>query len=98
MFTLTAIIRAKPGLQDRVKKALIKVGEYVRANEPDTLSFYVTESADEPYVFVTHERFRSSEAMERHNNGAGSQEFFSEVGDFLDGPPLVVTGPEEFKR
>lgn len=96
MFTLTAILRARPGQEEAVKAALLKVGAYVRAHEPDTIGFFVTRSADDPCVFVTHERFTDRAAMDRHNNGAGSQGFFAEAGDLLDGPATVVTGPEAF--
>jgi quinol monooxygenase YgiN len=98
MFTLTAILRAQKGHEDKVKAALLKVGDYVRAHEPDTASFYVTQSADDPCVFVTHERFADRAAMDRHNDGAGSQGFFAEAGDLLDGPVTVVTGPEVFEK
>jgi quinol monooxygenase YgiN len=98
MFTLTAILRAQKGHEDKVKAELLKVGDYVRAHEPDTASFYVTQSADDPCVFVTHERFKDRAAMERHNNGAGSQGFFAAAGHLLDGPATVVTGPEVFSR
>ena len=98
MFTLTAILRAQKGHEDTVKAELLKVGDYVRAHEPDTASFYLTQSADDPCVFVTHERFADRAAMDRHNNGAGSQGFFAAAGDLLDGPVTVVTGPEVFER
>jgi len=98
MFTLTAILRAKPGHEGEVKAALVKVGEHVRAHEPDTASFFVTQSANDPCVFVTHERFADQAAMDRHNDGAGSKGFFAEAGDLLDGPATVVTGPEVFAR
>lgn len=98
MFTLTAILRAQKGHEDKVKAELLKVGDYVRAHEPDTASFYVTQSADDPCVFVTHERFKDRAAMDRHNNGVGSQGFFAAAGHLLDGPATVVTGPEVFSR
>jgi len=97
MFTLTAILRAKAGHENAVKAALRDVGDLVRAHEPDTASFYVTQSADDPCLFVTHERFADRAAMDRHNNGAGSQGFFAAAGHLLDGPATVVTGPEVFE-
>lgn len=98
MFTLTAILRAQKGHEDTVKAALQDVGAYVRQHEPDTASFFVTQSADDPCLFVTHERFTDRAAMERHNNGAGSKGFFAAAGHLLDGPATVVTGPEVFVR
>ncbi len=96
MFTLTAILRAKPGHEDTVKAALLTVGEYVRTHEPDTASFFVTQSAEDPRLFVTHERFNDLAAMDRHNEGKGSKGFFAAAGHLLDGPANVVTGPEVF--
>lgn len=98
MFTLTAILRAQKGHEDTVKAELLKVGDYVRLHEPDTASFFVTQSADDPCLFVTHERFTDRAAMDRHDNGAGSQGFFAAAGHLLDGPATVVTGPEVFAR
>jgi quinol monooxygenase YgiN len=98
MFTLTAILRAQKGHEGTVKAELIKVGDYVRAHEPDTASFFVTQSADDPCLFVTHERFNDRAAMDRHNIGTGSQSFFAAAGHLLDGPATVVTGPEVFCR
>ena len=98
MHTLTAILRARPGHEATVKAALLQVGAHVRAQEPDTVSFYVTQSASDPCLFVTHERFADSAAMDRHNDWAGSKGFFAQAGHLLDGPVTVVTGPEIFSR
>jgi quinol monooxygenase YgiN len=98
MQTLTAIIRAKPGHEARVRAALIKVGEFVRANEPYTIDFFVAHNPDDPCVFTTYERFTDKAAMDRHNNGAGSKGFFAEAGNSIDGSVTVVTALEIFER
>ncbi len=98
MQTLTAIIRAKPGHEAKVRDALVKVGEFVRANEPDTVDFFVAQDPADPCVFTTYERFTDKAAMDRHNNGAGSKGFFAEAGDSLDGAVTVVTALEVFER
>jgi len=98
MQTLTAIIRAKPGQEAKVRDALIKVGEFVRANEPDTIGFFVAQSPDDPCVFTTYERFTDKAAMDLHNNGAGSRRFFAEAGDCIDGAVTLVTANEVFER
>jgi quinol monooxygenase YgiN len=98
MHTLTAILRAKSGHEDLVLAALVVCGDWVRANEPDTVSFFVTRSEADPCLFVTHERFADRAAMELHNSGVGSRTFFATAGHLLDGTPTVVTGSEEFAR
>ncbi len=98
MLTLTAIIRAKPGHENTVRDALLAVGDYVRANEPDTISFFVGQDPADPCLFMTHERFTDRDAMDRHNNGAGSKGFFAAAGSLLDGEVTVVIANEIFAR
>jgi quinol monooxygenase YgiN len=96
MHTLTAIIRARKGHEDTVRAALLKVGDYARANEPGTLGFHVAQDPSDPCRFTTYERFTDSDAMETHNNGAGSKGFFAEAGDLLDGDVTIVIAEEIF--
>ena len=94
MHTLTAIIRAQKGQEDIVRAELLKVGVFAQDNEPDTIGFHVAQDPDDACVFTTYERFTDKAAMDRHNNGAGSQGFFAAAGDLLDGDVTVVTAKE----
>jgi len=94
MHTLTAIIRAQKGHEDTVRAELLKVGVFARENEPGTIGFHVAQDPDYACVFTTYERFTDKAAMDRHNNGAGSQGFFAAAGDLLDGDVTVVTAKE----
>lgn len=89
MITLTAIIRCKPGSEDRVRAALREVGAFVAANEPGTASFFVTEG-ETAGVFVTHERFADRDAMEAHNAGAGSKGFFAATDGLIESVDVVI--------
>ena len=94
MHTLTAIIRAQNGHEDTVRAELLKVGVFARDNEPGTIDFHVAQDPDNACVFTTYERFTNKAAMDRHNNGAGSQGFFAAAGDLLEGDVAVVTAKE----
>ena len=94
MHSLTAIIRAQKGSEATVQAELLKVGAYAKAHEPDPIGFFVAQDLDDPCVFTTYERFADKAAMDRHNNGAGSQGFFTAAGDFLDGDVTVVMAQE----
>lgn len=94
MFCLTAIIRAKKGTETTVLAELLKVGGYAKEHEPGTIDFFVTQDANDPCLFSTYERFVDQAAMEKHNEGAGSQGFFTAAGDLLDGPVTVVMANE----
>jgi quinol monooxygenase YgiN len=89
MITLTAIIRCRPGSQDRIRAALAAVGDFARENEPGTISFFVTEG-EEAGVFVTHERFADRDAMEVHNASAGSKGFFAATEGLLEAVDVVI--------
>ena len=96
MITLTAIIRCKPGSEDRVRAALVDVGAFVASNEPRTLSFFVTEG-ETAGLFVTHERFADRDAMDHHNAGAGSKGFFAATDGLIEGVEVVI-GDEVFPK
>lgn len=96
--TLTAIIRAKPGAEDRVRAALLRVGDFVRAEEPGTLDYFVAQDPGDRARFTTYERFVDAAAMTAHNEGEGSKAFFAEAGGLLEGPVTIVTAEEIFSR
>ena len=50
MFTITAIIRVRPHAVNIARDSLISIVEAVRATEPQTLSYFVTQSANDPCV------------------------------------------------
>ena len=66
-----------------MKRALFDVIEAVRRTEPDTLNYYVGQSADDPTVFTTFERFRDRAAMEKHNNSPAVAKFVEVAGPEL---------------
>jgi len=89
MMTLTAIIRANPGHADTVKRALLDVIEAVRRDEPDTVNYHVSQSADDPHVFTTFERFRDRAAMDRHNKSPAVAKFVEVAGPALAGKVVI---------
>lgn len=94
MITLTAILRAKPGHEEQLKAALIKVVEHTRANEPDTISYFAGQDTKDPCVFNTYERYPDMEALERHNNSAAVAEFFTVAKPIMVGDQTVVISRE----
>ncbi len=94
MLTITAVIRARKGEEDTMRDALLDVAANVQANEPDTIGFFIAQSADDPCVFTTYERFADQAAMDRHNNSAVVARFFGIAQPILDGGVTLVTGVE----
>jgi quinol monooxygenase YgiN len=66
MLAITAIIRVKKGCETAMREALIEVVRSVRANEPATVSYYISQGATDPRVFTTYERYLDRAAMDRH--------------------------------
>ncbi len=94
MLTITAIIKAKKGHEQTMREALEMVAQNVRANEPGTLGFYVSQDQKNPAVFTTYERFVDQAAMDKHNGSDASQGFFKIAKPILDGEVILVTGSE----
>ncbi|WP_207483261.1 putative quinol monooxygenase [Arenibaculum pallidiluteum] len=94
MITITAVIRAKPGTEGTMADALLAVAENVRASEPGTLGFYVSQKLDDPCVFTTYERFADQAAMDAHNGSAAVARFFETAQPILDGPVILEIGRE----
>jgi quinol monooxygenase YgiN len=89
MLTITAVIRAKPGHEDAVERALWAVIAAVKAGEPGTLAYFVSRGQDDPTVFTTFERFRDQAAMTLHNDSRAVAEFVAATRDSLAGPVVL---------
>lgn len=94
MKTITAIIRCKPGSEETMKQGLLDVAANVRANEPGTIGFFISQDPDDPCVFTTYERFQDQAAMETHNNSAAVAAFFAIAQPILDGEVTLLTCDE----
>ncbi|TKV77170.1 antibiotic biosynthesis monooxygenase [Bradyrhizobium elkanii] len=94
MLTITAIIRTKKGHEAAMRQALLDVVEYVRANEPSTVGYYVSQNVDSPRIFSTYERYLDQAAMDRHNNSPAVARFFEVAKPILDGDVILVLANE----
>ena len=94
MLTITAIIRTVDGEEDTMRRGLLEVAKNVRANEPETVGFYISQDQTDPRVFTTYERFTDQAAMDRHNNSETVARFFAIAKPILDGEVTLVTCAE----
>ena len=98
MLTITAIIKARKGYEQTMAQALLEVAEHVRANEPETIGFYISQDGADPCVFTTYERFTDQAAMDRHNGSEVVARFFGIAKPILDGDVTLVTSNEISKK
>jgi quinol monooxygenase YgiN len=98
MLTITAIIRAKKGHEAAMRDALLEVAASVRANEPTTVGYHVSQDTTDACVFTTYERYVDRAAMDRHNNSDAVLHFFGVAKPMIDGEVKLVTGAEIFTK
>jgi quinol monooxygenase YgiN len=98
MLTITAIIRVKKGEEAVMRQGLLDVAAHVRANEPTTIGFHISQDASDPCVFTTYERFTDQAAMDRHNNSDTVARFFGIAKPILDGEVTLITSTEIFAK
>jgi quinol monooxygenase YgiN len=89
MLTITAVIRAKAGQEQVVERALSAVIAAVRAGEPGTVAYVVSQDRDDRAVFTTFERFVDEAAMTRHNQSQAVADFVAATKDSLAGPIVL---------
>jgi quinol monooxygenase YgiN len=89
MFTITAVIRARTGCEGAVEGALRAVLAHVKANEPGTIAYVVSQDSSDSRVFTTFERFADEAAMRAHNESAAVADFVAAAEGSLDGPLLL---------
>ena len=89
MLTITAVIRAKPGHEDVVERALRAVITAVKAGEPGTLAYVLSQDRDDPTVFTTFERFRDEASMTLHNQSEAVAGFVAATENSLAGPIVL---------
>jgi quinol monooxygenase YgiN len=94
MLTITAIIRVRKGEEAVMRQALLDVAGHVRANEPTTIGFHISQDTSDPCLFTTYERFVDQAAMDRHNNSEAVAHFFGIARPILDGEVKLVTATE----
>jgi quinol monooxygenase YgiN len=98
VITITAVIRVKPGAEPLMRAAFADVIRFVRDQEPEAVSFFITAGLDQPNVFTTYERFVDRAAMEAHNAAGVVQELHRIAKPVLDGPVLLEIGEELFAK
>ncbi|QRM57874.1 antibiotic biosynthesis monooxygenase [Sinorhizobium sp. BG8] len=94
MITITAIIRVRQGYEKTMAQALLEVAEHVRANEPDTVGFHISQDTADPCLFATYERFTDRDAMDKHNGSDVVARFFGIAKPILDGDVILITANE----
>jgi quinol monooxygenase YgiN len=98
MLTITAIIRAKRGCEATIRQGLLDVADYVRAHEPDTIGYFISQDPSDPCLFTTYERFADKAAMDRHNNSQAVKRCLEIAQPILEGGVTLITAEEIYAK
>jgi quinol monooxygenase YgiN len=88
-YAVVAEIRAKPGMEDELRKATLPLVAQVRS-EPNNRIYFLHEDRKAPGHFVFYEIFASQADFEAHNATPHVQGWFGRLSDLADGDVSVV--------
>ncbi len=83
--TVLARLRAKPGMEARVREELHQLLAPTRS-EPGCLNYDMHQSTTDPALFVFHENWTSEDALQRHFESPHIQRWLQLADDLLAEP------------
>jgi quinol monooxygenase YgiN len=91
--TVIANIRAKPGMEHEVKKALLGLRGPTRA-EKGCINYDLHQSPDDPALFLFHENWASKSDLDAHSQSPHLQAWRKRAVDLLVEPTRVTLWSE----
>jgi quinol monooxygenase YgiN len=88
-YAVVAEIRAKPGMEDELRKATLPLVMDVRS-EPNNRLYFLHEDRNARGHFVFYEIFASKAAFDAHNATSHVQRWFARLPELADGDVSVV--------
>lgn len=88
-YAVVAEVRAKPGMEDALRRATLPLVKQVR-NEPNNLLYFLHEDREQPGHFTFYEIFASQADFEAHNATPHVQAWFADLPKLADGGVKVV--------
>ncbi len=90
MIGLVAVLKTKPGMEEKVARAAIKMAETVRKEEKECLFYDPFVAVDNPSEIYILEKYTGKEALDEHRKLPHYLEFREAIKDALTGPPQVT--------
>jgi len=88
-YAVVAEVRAKPGMEEELRRATLPLVTQVR-NEPNNLLYFLHENRELPGHFTFYEIFASQADFEAHNATPHVQAWFADLPKLADGGVKVV--------
>jgi len=90
MIGLVAVLKTKPGMEEKVARAAVKMAEAVRKEEKECLLYDPFVAADNPSEIYILEKYTRAEALDEHRKLPHYLAFREEIKDAVSGPPQVT--------
>lgn len=90
MIGLVAVLKIKPGFEEKVVEATIKMAETVRKEEKECLLYDPFVPSDKALEIYILEKYTSEEALEEHRRLPHYLAFRESIKDAVTGPPQVT--------
>ncbi len=91
MIALVAVLKAKPGMEGTVKKAIIEMAAEVRRHEKNCLLYEPYMPVDGKAEIHVLEKYTDLEALAEHRKTAHYLRLREQINDALAEPPSSVT-------
>jgi quinol monooxygenase YgiN len=88
--TVVAELKAKPGSEEDLRRALLALVEPTHREE-GCVQYDLHVHSGDPAAFVFYENWTSREHLDRHLASPHLQAFLAKRGDLLAGPPRIET-------
>src|SRR5262245_40222175 len=89
VIAVTATLKAKPGREQDLARAVQTLAQKVRANEPDCKLYQLARSKNDPTLFVLLERYTDDAALARHSNTDYFKAGIPEMMALVEGRPEI---------
>ncbi|HVF91955.1 MAG TPA: putative quinol monooxygenase [Blastocatellia bacterium] len=86
--TVIARMKAKPGMEERLKQELLSLLQPTRAEE-GCINYDLHQSMQDGSRFLFHENWESEECLKKHSQSEHLKSFRARVGEMLDGPTEI---------
>jgi quinol monooxygenase YgiN len=87
--TVVALVKAKPGKEAALKKALLALIPPTR-KEKGCLNYDLHQDIEDPSRFIFHENWTSKAHLDAHLNSPHLQAFDTNAGPFVAEPPQII--------
>ncbi len=87
--TVLALVKAKPGLEEEVKRELMALQESTRSEE-GCINYTLHQSKEDPSCFMFYENWNSQEDLDRHLQMSYLKAFRERAGDLLAEPTSIT--------